>query len=111
MRLSGICAIALAGVAYAKPIKQIKRQSIEDTYDFIIAGGTFSVPWQPASTNCDTGGTAGLVIANRLTECPNIRVLVLEAGPEPGIVANYMYPGGNQYLAGHVYTFRSAEPY
>ena len=30
---------------------------------------------------------------------------MLEAGPEPNVVANYMYPGGNQYLAGNVDDF------
>lgn len=47
-----------------------------------------------------TGGTAGLVLANRLTESGNQRVLVLEAGQEPTIVAAYSTPGGNQFLKG-----------
>ena len=39
MRLAEIIVFALASAACAKPIKKLKRQSIEDTYDFIIAGG------------------------------------------------------------------------
>ncbi|KAH7061459.1 glucose-methanol-choline oxidoreductase [Macrophomina phaseolina] len=70
--------------SFAAPIKSLKRQAVEDQYDFVICGG----------------GTAGLVLANRLTESGRFRVLVLEAGPEPTEVAAYETPGGNQFIKG-----------
>lgn len=38
--------------------------NLRDTYDYVVVGG----------------GTSGLVVASRLTENPNVHVLVLEAG-------------------------------
>ncbi|KAL1393106.1 GMC oxidoreductase [Phyllosticta capitalensis] len=80
---AGLLAVLLACIT-AAPIKGFERQTIQEDYDFIIAGG----------------GTAGLVLANRLTESGANRVLVLEAGQPPDIVAAYKPLGGNQLLAG-----------
>ncbi|GME49661.1 GMC oxidoreductase [Neofusicoccum parvum] len=77
-------AILAPDASSAAPLKNLKRQAVEDEYDFVICGG----------------GTAGLVLANRLTESGQFRVLVLEAGPEPTVVAAYETPGGNQFLKG-----------
>ena len=46
------------------PIKFFTMAAINDVFDFVVIGG----------------GTAGLVVAARLTENPNVNVVVLEAG-------------------------------
>ncbi len=65
---------------------------LKHDYDFIVLGG----------------GTAGLVVAARLTEIPGIHVGVLEAGPahigDPMIMMPAMYPkliGDKEYDWSH----------
>lgn len=58
--------------------------TIRDAYDFVIIGG----------------GTAGLVLANRLTESANTTVLVIESGSAPSVIKSYSTPGASQQILG-----------
>ncbi|EKG20738.1 Glucose-methanol-choline oxidoreductase [Macrophomina phaseolina MS6] len=51
--------------------------SLQDSYDFVVAGG----------------GTSGLTVADRLTEDPNITVLVIEYGPLDKHEDSVLVPG------------------
>ncbi|CAK1367885.1 unnamed protein product [Cercospora beticola] len=58
-----LCLVILTVVS-ASPGTTLEASDLRPSYDYIIAGG----------------GTSGLVVANRLTEDPNISVLVIEYG-------------------------------
>ncbi|KAF7374315.1 Pyranose dehydrogenase 3 [Mycena sanguinolenta] len=62
------------------------------SYDFVVVGGRASHLCLGSALTLFTGGTAGGVVTNRLTENPSWSVLVLEAGPSNADVLEAIVP-------------------
>ncbi|RYP53508.1 hypothetical protein DL768_001545 [Monosporascus sp. mg162] len=77
---------ALSQLASAHTARDTTDPTLLDEYDFIIVGG----------------GTTGLVLANRLSESGDQKVLVLEAGLHPDVLAMHEAPGAVEFLGGTI---------
>ncbi|KAL5611843.1 hypothetical protein BROUX41_000583 [Berkeleyomyces rouxiae] len=82
MRYTAILVASLASVATSRSVPRFativdSSCASKETYDFIIAGG----------------GVSGLTIADRLTEDPNTKVLVIETGPFDKNEDSVLIPG------------------
>ncbi|KAF9872374.1 hypothetical protein CkaCkLH20_10201 [Colletotrichum karsti] len=72
------CAQSTAALRVPRHATVASRQTVDETkYDFVIAGG----------------GVSGLTVADRLTEDPNVNVLVIETGPFDKNEDSVLVPG------------------
>ena len=66
----------LVGAALYTDVEQLPT----DTFDFVIIGGKYAQDFKQTCADVIAAGSAGNVVATRLTEDPNCSVLVIEAG-------------------------------
>ena len=82
--LPGLLLLRLAIIPFlvhARVYESLERLPDRD-YDFVIIGGTFALTFHHYFFLIRSGGTAGSVVAGRLTENHRVNVLLVEAGPK-----------------------------
>ena len=74
------------------------------TYDYIVVGGPlYTRSLERRLIKCFTGGTAGCVLASRLSEDPHVTVLLIEQGPIADTWSSRVpLISGNPYRSGTV---------